>query len=79
MGSESIAVGQEILVKHDDFESAKIDVGGQWQAYHGRNELIPTNEMDVIDALTTNGSLEVVFWDDKDEDTPLMEEVCHVL
>ena len=108
MGQESIAVGQFILVKHDDTEEgAKIDVGQQWKAkvlevraldsehvflrlawlnrpedlqsgrkpYHGRNELVPTNEMDVIDAMTVNGSLNVVHWDERDDDATLPDEV----
>ena len=106
MGSESIAVGQCILVKHDDSEEAKIDITSQWKAkvlevraldsehvyirvawlnrpedldsgrkaYHGKNELIPTNQMDVIDAMAVNGSLEVEHWDEKDDDVPLMNE-----
>ena len=108
VGSESIGVGQCILVKHDDVEEAKVDVAAQWKAkvlevraldsehvyirvawlnrpedlsagrkaYHGRNELIPTNEMDVIDAMAVNGSFDVVHWDEKDEDTDLPNDVC---
>ena len=107
MGSESIAVGQCILVKHDDSDDAKIDVAAQWKAkvlevraldsehvyirvawlnrpedldsgrkpHHGKNELIPTNQMDIIDAMAVNGSVDVVYWDDKDDDSPLMSQV----
>lgn len=106
VGSESIAVGQYILVKHDDSEDAKIDVAAQWKAkvlevraldsehvyirvawlnrpedlasgrkdYHGKNELIPSNEMDVIDAMAVNGSLEVYHWDEKDDESTLATE-----
>ncbi|KAK3719012.1 hypothetical protein LTR37_004575 [Vermiconidia calcicola] len=106
VGSESIAVGQFILVKHDDSEDAKIDVASQWKAkvlevraldsehvyirvawlnrpedlpsgrkaYHGKNELIPTNQMDVIDAMAVNGSVEISYWDEKDDDSHLMTE-----
>ena len=42
---------------------------------HGKNELIPTNQMDVFDAMAVNGSLEVVHWDEKDDDSALMHEV----
>ncbi|KAK5172282.1 uncharacterized protein LTR77_003920 [Saxophila tyrrhenica] len=106
VGSESMAVGQVILVKHDDSEEAKIDVGAQWKgkvlevraldsehvylrvawlnrpedlpggrkAYHGKNELIPTNQMDIIDAMSVNGSVEVMFWNEKDDESSLMNE-----
>lgn len=107
MGSESIAVGQCILVKWDESEDAKIDLREQWKAkvlevraldsehvyirvawlnrpedlstgrerYHGKNELIPTNQMDIIDAMAVNGSVDVFHWDDKDDDSPLMNHV----
>lgn len=106
VGSESIAVGQSIMVKHDDSEDAKIDLAAQWKAkvlevraldsehvyirvawlnrpedlaggrksYHGKNELIPSNEMDVIDAMAVNGSLDVYHWDEKDDDSALAGE-----
>lgn len=108
MGSESIATGQCILVKHDESDDAKIDVAAQWKAkvlevraldsehvyirlawlnrpedldggrqpYHGRNELIPTNEMDVIDAMTVNGSLKVEHWNEEDDDdAPIDDDI----
>ena len=107
VGSESIAVGQCILVKHDDSEDAKIDVAAQWKAkvlevraldsehvyirvawlnrpedldsgrkaYHGKNELIPTNQMDIIDAMAVNGSVDVALWDENDDDSPGMNAV----
>lgn len=37
-------------------------------------ELIPTNEMDVIDAMSCNGKLEVGHWDEKDDDSTLPME-----
>ena len=108
VGAESIAIGQCILVKHDEADEAKIDIAGQWKArvcevraldtehvfirvawlnrpedldtgrkpYHGKNELIPTNQMDVIDAFSVNGSVEVVHWDEvDDESVELINEV----
>lgn len=45
-------------------------VGGR-QPHHGRLELIPSNEMDVIDAMTVNGRLDVVRWDESQEDALL--------
>lgn len=106
VGAESIAVGENILVKHDDVEDARIDVTAQWKAkvlevraldpehvyirlawlnrpedldtgrksYHGKNELIPTNQMDVIDAMAVNGSLTVEHWEEKDDDKPMPSE-----
>ena len=107
MGNESIAVGQCVLVNHNDSsDDAKIEVADQWKAkvlevraldsehvyirlawlnrpedlvsgrkaYHGKSELIPTNEMDVIDAMAINGSFEVAHWDEKDDDSVAMEE-----
>lgn len=103
MGSESIAVGECVLVKHDTSNDAKIDIDAQWKAkvlevraldqehvyirvawlnrpedlatgrkaYHGRHELIPTNQLDIIDAMTVNGRLELYHWDDSDEDSPM--------
>jgi hypothetical protein len=111
VGSESIAIGQCILVKHDDSEEAKIDVAAQWKArvcevraldtehvfirvawlnrpedldtgrkpYHGKNELIPTNQMDVIDAFSVNGSVDVVHWNERDDESELMNEVRSIL
>lgn len=104
VGSEnSIAVGECILVKHDDSEPAKLDVSAQWKAkvlevraldsehvyirvawlnrpedlsggrkaYHGKNELVPTNQMDIIDAMTVNGRLELYHWHEEDDDSPM--------
>lgn len=100
VGSESIATGECILVKHDDSENPKVDTASQWKAkvlevraldpehvyirlswlnrpedldsgrkdYHGKNELIPTNQMDVIDAMAVNGALEVKHWDEFADD-----------
>ncbi|KAI5272430.1 hypothetical protein E4T47_04262 [Aureobasidium subglaciale] len=35
--------------------------------YHGRFELVPGNKMDIIDALTVNGPLKVVYWDEAND------------
>lgn len=104
VGSESIAVGEYILVKHDDgTDDQKIDVDAQWKAkvlevraldpehvyirvawlnrpedlesgrkdYHGRNELIPTNQLDIIDAMTVNGKLPLYHWVEADDDSQM--------
>lgn len=49
------------------------DLDGGRKPYHGKNELIPTNQMDVIDAMAVNGSLDVVHMDESvmDGDDPL--------
>jgi hypothetical protein len=43
------------------------------KAYHGKNELIPTNQMDVIEATAVNGSVEVVEWDEREEGALISE------
>lgn len=48
------------------------------KSYHGRYELIPTNQMDIIDAMTVNGPCDVVHWDEQDDESPALAEVCHV-
>lgn len=42
--------------------------------YHGRHELIPTNQMDIIDAMAVNGPLAVRHWDDFEDDATTMPE-----
>lgn len=107
VGSESIATGQCILVKHDDSsDDARIDIPAQWkakvlevraldsehvyirvawlnrpedlpqgrEAFRGKNELIPTNQMDVIDAMAVNGSLELQWWDEADDEAGMVDE-----
>ncbi len=50
------------------------DLPGGRKSYHGKNELIPTNQMDVIDAMSVNGKLEVGHWEEKDDDSMLPME-----
>lgn len=42
--------------------------------YHGRHELIPTNDMTIIDAMSVNGALPVVHWDEYADDDAMIEE-----
>lgn len=50
-----------------------LDIGRR--DYHGRLELIPTNQMDIIDAMAVNGRLEVIHWDElADEDDQSMPQ-----
>lgn len=107
VGTESIATGQCILVKHDaSTEDARMASETQWKAqvleiraldsehvfiraawlnrpedlasgrllHHGKHELIVTNEMDVIDAMCVNGSVEVVALDDEDDESGTVED-----
>ena len=39
--------------------------------YHGRHELIPSNWMDVIDAMSVNGDLNIVHWDEADDNAKM--------
>ncbi|KAF2217442.1 hypothetical protein CERZMDRAFT_92093 [Cercospora zeae-maydis SCOH1-5] len=107
VGSESIATGQCILVKHDEAtEDMRMESEAQWKAqvlevraldtehvyirvawlnrpedlesgrkpYHGKHELIVSNQMDIIDAMSVNGTLDVVALDDKDDESPEIED-----
>ena len=39
------------------------------QPHHGENELIASNDMDIIDALTVNDHADVIYWnEDPDSD-----------
>lgn len=49
-------------------------VGGR-KAYHGKYELVPTNQMDVIDAMTVNGPCDVVHWEEQDDDSKELPDV----
>jgi hypothetical protein len=44
------------------------DLEGGRKDYHGKNELVPTNQMDVIDAMAVNGVLQVKHWDETADD-----------
>lgn len=107
--SESIAVGECVLVAHGSLDTSKpneIDVSEQWKAqvldvraldsehvyvrvawlnrpedlesgrrpYHGKNELIPTNELDIIDAGSVNGRIDFVKWKEEEDDAEKMDE-----
>jgi hypothetical protein len=44
------------------------DLKGGRQDYHGKNELVPTNQMDVINAQAVNGTFVLIHYDQlKDE------------
>lgn len=44
------------------------------QPHHGKNELIPTNQLDIIDGMTVNGTVDVQHWKDDDDDSAMMAE-----
>lgn len=44
--------------------------GGR-RPYHGRNELIASNDMQIVDAMTVDGQVEVRHWDEADEQEEL--------
>lgn len=47
------------------------DLPGGPRAYHGQDELIPSNDMSIIDALSINGSIQVKHWDEYDDESPI--------
>jgi len=50
------------------------DLASGRKDYHGKNELIPTNQMDIIDGAAVNGTFEIVKWDDSDEGDAVIDE-----
>lgn len=49
-----------------------LDIGRK--VYHGRHELIPTNQMDIITAESVNGQLEVCHWGDGEDDAATIDD-----
>lgn len=43
------------------------DLPGGRQPYHGESELIVSNHMEIIEALTVESSADLVYWDDDPE------------
>ena len=39
--------------------------------YHGRNEVLMSNHMDIVDAMTVSGAADIGQWHEKDEDEDL--------
>lgn len=68
LDTEHVFIRVAWLNRPEDLDSGR-------KSYHGKHELIPTNHMDVIDAFTVNGSVEVVHWDEYDDESELMDEV----
>ena len=67
LDSEHVYIRVAWLNRPEDLETGR-------KAYHGKNELVPTNQMDIIDGATVNGQIDVVQWDEKDDDVDLMNE-----
>ena len=51
-----------------------VDLPDGPKPYHGRNELIATNDMAIIDAMSINGALDVKHWDEYADDDAMIEE-----
>lgn len=64
---EHVYIRVSWLNRPEDLDSGR-------KEYHGQNELIPTNQMDIIDAMAVNGALPVEFWDEFDDKTSLPAE-----
>lgn len=47
------------------------DLPGGRRPYHGKNELIPSNHMDIVDAQTVNGKIELRHWKETDDEEDL--------
>ena len=68
LDSEHVYVRVAWLNRPDDLKDGR-------QPHQGKFELIPTNQMDIIDAMTVNGPCDVVQWDEKDDDSPVLPDV----
>lgn len=65
---EHVYIRLSWLNRPEDLDSGRKD-------YHGKNELVPTNQMDIIDAMAVNGALQVRKWDElADDDESSMPE-----
>jgi hypothetical protein len=56
------------------------DLAGGRRDYHGKNELVPTNQIDIIDATTVNGKFDLKRWTEMkniDPDDALRKEVYY--
>lgn len=50
------------------------DLPGGRKSYHGKYELVPSNDMSIIDAMTVNGGIKVKHWDDADDTSKIPAE-----
>lgn len=53
-------------MRPEDLESGR-------KSYHGRYELIPSNHMSIVNAMSVNGSVTVTYWDEL-EDSKIPED-----
>ncbi|CAI6277388.1 unnamed protein product [Periconia digitata] len=51
------------------------DLPGGRRPYHGKNELIATNDMDILHARTVNGLADVIQWTEDRENTEILDPV----
>lgn len=47
------------------------ELPGGREKYHGKNELVASNHMEIIDAMTVSDRAEIVQWGEKDDDPML--------
>lgn len=50
------------------------DLPGGRQPHHGVNEVIVSNHMDIIEALTVQSAADMVYWNDDPDSLPLPED-----
>lgn len=50
------------------------DLPGGRKHYHGKYELVPSNDMSIVDAMTVNGGIKVRHWDDADDTSKVPAE-----
>ncbi|OTA39270.1 hypothetical protein BTJ68_00761 [Hortaea werneckii EXF-2000] len=64
LDSEHVYVRVAWLNRPEDLDTGR-------KSYHGKNELIPTNQLDIIDAMTVNGKLDVYKWEEENDDSTM--------
>lgn len=64
LDSEHVYVRVAWLNRPEDLEKGR-------KGYHGKNELIPTNQLDIIDAMSVNGRLPVYKWEEEDDESQM--------
>ncbi|GAB7363533.1 hypothetical protein MBLNU230_g3801t1 [Neophaeotheca triangularis] len=67
LDSEHVYIRVAWLNRPEDLDEGR-------KPYHGQYELIPSNHMDIIDAMSVDGGMEVMEWDETADDGPMPEE-----
>lgn len=63
MDPEHVYILVAWLNRPEDLDSGR-------KPYHGRNELIPSNHLDIIDAMSVNGKLDLTQWSENSDEIP---------